>query len=54
MDDVDTPLLLVVIVVCLIGVVAIGVFAFARSTTDGTTRRTSVDDPGLDRRKGEG
>ncbi len=49
----STPFLVALLVVCLIGVVAIGVFAFARSATDGTTRRTSVDDPGLDRRKGE-
>ena len=49
----STPLLIVILVVSLIGVVAIGVFAFARSATDGTTRRTSVDEPGLDRRRGE-
>lgn len=47
------PFLVVILVVSLIGVVAIGVFAFARSATDGTTRRTSVDDPGLDHRKEE-
>ncbi len=54
MDEVDLPLLVALIILCLVGVVAIGVFAFARSASDGTTRRTSVDDPGLDRRKGEG
>jgi hypothetical protein len=52
-DAVTAPFLVVILVVSLIGVVAIGVFAFARSATDGTTRRTSVDDPGLDHRKEE-
>ena len=54
MDAVSTPFLVVVLVVCLLGIVAIGIFAFARSASDGTTRRSSVDDPGLDRRKDEG
>ena len=47
----STSFLLVVLGVSLIGVVAIGVFAFARSATDGTTRKSSVDEPGLDRRR---
>ena len=45
--------LVVIMIVSLVGVVAIGVFAFARSATDSTTRRTSVDDPGLDHHRGE-
>ena len=49
----STPILVLVLAVSLVGIVAIGVFAFARSTSDGTTRKTSVDDPGLDHRKGE-
>ena len=48
------PFLVALIILCLVGIVAIGVFAFARSASDGTTRRTSGDDPGLDRRAGEG
>ena len=53
MDEVTVPFLVALIILCLVGVVAIGIFAFARSASDGTTRRTSVEDPGLDRRKGD-
>ena len=42
--------MVVLIVVCLIGVVALGVFAFARSTTDSTTPRTPDDPPYGDHR----
>ena len=52
--EVTAPFLVALIILCLVGIVAIGVFAFARSASDGTTRRTSGDDPGLDRRAGEG
>ncbi len=44
-------LVLLVLVASLIGVVAIGVVAFTRSTKRSDVRHTSVDDPGLDRRK---
>jgi hypothetical protein len=40
-----------ILVVSLVGVVAIGVFAFARSAQRSDVRKSSVDDPGLDRRK---
>jgi hypothetical protein len=46
-----STLSVLILVVSLVGVVAIGVFAFARSARDSDVRRTSVDDPGLDRRK---
>ena len=42
---------ILILVVSLVGVVAIGVFAFARSTQRSDVRKTSVDDPGLDHRK---
>jgi hypothetical protein len=41
----------VVIIICLLGVVAIAIFAFARSATDSTTRKTPDDLPGGDHRK---
>jgi hypothetical protein len=40
-----------ILVVSLVGVVAIGVFAFARSAQHSDVRKSSVDDPGLDHRK---
>ena len=43
--------MVVVIVICLVGVVAIAIFAFARSATDSTTRKTGDDLPGGDHRK---
>lgn len=43
--------MVVVIIICLLGVVAIAVFAFARSATDSTTRKTPNDIPGGDHRK---
>jgi hypothetical protein len=46
-----SPISILILVVSLVGVVAIGVFAFARSTQRSDVRRSSVDDPGLDRRK---
>jgi hypothetical protein len=42
---------ILILVVSLVGVVAIGVVAFARSTQRSDVRKSSVDDPGLDRRK---
>ena len=47
----SSVLVLLVLVASLIGVVAIGVVAFTRSTKRSDVRHTSVDDPGLDRRK---
>jgi len=41
----------VVIIICLVGVVAIGVFAFARSAEDSTTPKTPKDIPDGDHRK---
>lgn len=37
----------------LVGVVVVGVIAFARSTQRSDVRRASVDDPGLNRRRDE-
>lgn len=44
----------VVIIICLVGVVAIAIFAFARSATDSTTRKTGDDLAGGDHRKHPG
>ncbi|MFN7148711.1 MAG: hypothetical protein ACK4V6_04450 [Microthrixaceae bacterium] len=46
-------LAIIILVVSLIGVVAIGVYAFTRSAERSDVRRTSVDDSGLDRRHHE-
>lgn len=42
--------MVVLIVLALIGIVALGVFAFARSATDSTTGRTPADPPYGDHR----
>ncbi len=48
----STPLIaLLAVLISLLGVVVIGIVAFARSTRRSDVRRTSVDDPGLDHRK---
>lgn len=44
--------MVVLIVIALVGIVALGVFAFARSATDSTTGRTPADPPYGDHRHG--